>query len=134
VGDMSQSRRIRTPEKVQIRAKELRKEMTHAETLLWDRLRNRKLQGLKFRRQQPIGPFIADFYCASHRLVIEIDGNIHNIQEENDELRTQQFEKYGYHIIRFNNREIEDNIDRVLTEIVSQCIKIEHENSLPPTV
>ncbi len=126
---MSQLRRIRTPEKVQIRAKELRKEMTKAEQLLWHCLRNKNLQGLKFRRQHPLGPFIADFYCASHRLVIEIDGDIHNYQIENDYLRTQAFEKLGYHVIRFENRDVEDNLDKVLAEIVSQCQRIEHETN-----
>jgi very-short-patch-repair endonuclease len=129
---MNHSRHIRTPEKVQIRAKELRKNMTNAEKLLWQYLRNRNLQGLKFRRQQPIGPFIADFYCASHKLIIEIDGNIHNNQAENDELRTQQFEKYAYHVIRFNNRDVEENISEVLAEIVSQCQKIDHEKPSTP--
>ncbi len=85
------------------------------------------MQGLKFRRQQPIGPFIADFYCASHRLVIEIDGNIHNNQEIDDELRTQQFEKYAYHVIRFNNRDVVENMSDVLAEIIKQCQIIEHE-------
>ncbi|MBN1537585.1 MAG: endonuclease domain-containing protein [Anaerolineales bacterium] len=103
--------------------------MTHAEKLLWNRLRNKNLHGLKFRRQHPIGPYIADFYCASHKLVIEIDGDLHKYQENEDKLRTQEFMKYAYHVLRFQNHEIEENIENVLAEIISQCYKIDIKNA-----
>ena len=70
----------------------MRQEQTPAEDLFWDMLRNRQLQGFKFRRQAPLGPFIADFYCAACRLVIDIDGGIHLAQNEQDQQRTRQFE------------------------------------------
>jgi len=77
--------------------------MTEAESLLWERLRGRRLGGYKFRRQHPLGPFIADFYCAESHLVVEIDGDIHDRQVEQDQARTNQFELYGYRVIRFEN-------------------------------
>jgi len=95
--------------------------MTRAEQLLWERLRNRQLGGLKFRRQHPLGPFITDFYCAEKRLVVEIDGDIHDLQKEQDEQRTRQFEEFGYRVIRFRNEEIEANISLVVKKIFEAC-------------
>ncbi len=95
--------------------------MTPAEIKLWERLRNRRLAGLKFRRQHPLGPFIADFYCPEHRLVVEVDGEIHTFTRENDEARTQRFLAYGYRLIRFKNQEVEANIESVLEKIQSAC-------------
>jgi very-short-patch-repair endonuclease len=86
---MKSKRPSHTLPAVRQQAKELRKSMTNAEELLWQRLRNRNWRGLKFRRQCPIGPFIADFYCAQFRLVIEIDGGIHERQREADQARSQ---------------------------------------------
>ncbi len=96
--------------------------MTPAERMLWERLRNRQLGGLKFRRQHPLGPFIADFYCAEKRLVIEVDGIIHEQQKEQDEQRTRQFEEFRYRVIRFKNEEITSNIELVLENILKACL------------
>lgn len=100
------------------RAKLLRKEMTETEVLLWKELRNFKL-GLKFRRQHPVGRFIVDFYCHQAKLVIEIDGGIHQqeIQKERDENRTYELEKLGLKVIRFDNQNIKLNISEVIKEI-----------------
>jgi len=114
-------RRIRTTPAIQQRAQELRRQMTPAENMLWQRLRAHRLGGLKFRRQHPLGPFIADFYCAERRLVIEIDGDIHVQQAEHDQARTEQFEAYGYRVIRFRNAEVERDIETVLAKIVEAC-------------
>ena len=95
--------------------------MTQAEQLLWERLRNRQLSGLKFRRQYPLGPFITDFYYAETRLVVEIDGDIHDLQEEQDEQRTRQVEEFGYRMIRFRNKEVETNTGLVLKKILDAC-------------
>ena len=103
------------------RARELRQAMTLSEAKLWQRLRNRKLHGLKFRRQCPIGPYIADFYCAQYQLVVEIDGGIHERQKATDQLRTQQFAEHGYQVIRFQNREVEEDIENVLDRIWRAC-------------
>jgi len=107
--------------KVKARAKELRKVQTPAEKALWDRLRNRGLVGLKFRRQHPIGPYIANFYCAQHRLVIELDGGVHRKQEEQDAGRTAQLTAYGYHVLRVQNEEVDIDLEGVLRKIVAAC-------------
>jgi very-short-patch-repair endonuclease len=114
-------KRIRTPAQVQQRARELRQEMTPAEKLLWSRLRNKQLGGLKFRRQHPLGPFIADFYCTARRLVVEVDGDIHDLQPERDAARTEQFEQYGYRVIRFRNEQVLNSIEDVLIAIKAAC-------------
>ena len=118
---MKNRQRIRTSAGIQQRARELRQEMTRPEQLLWERLRNRQLSGLKFRRQHPLGPFITDFYCTEKRMVLEIDGDIHDLQREQDEQRTRQFEEFGYRVIRFQNQEIETNIGLVLKKILEAC-------------
>ena len=115
-------KRIRTPAQVQQRARELRQEMTPAEKLLWNCLRNKQLHGLKFRRQHPLGPFVADFYCAARRLVVEIDGDIHDLQPERDAARTEQFEQYGYRVIRFRNEQVLNDIESVLATIQAACL------------
>lgn len=116
-----EKKRIRTPAQIQQRARELRREMTPAERMLWQRLRNQQLSGLKFRRQHPLGPFIADFYCAVRRLVVEIDGDIHDLQPERDAVRTEQFEQYGYRVIRFRNEQVLNDIEDVLAAIEATC-------------
>jgi very-short-patch-repair endonuclease len=101
------------------RAKELRTEMTPAEKLLWSLVRNRKIAGLKFRRQHPIGKYIADFYCPEKKLVIELDGGIHDTveQKEHDEGRTAEIENYELKIIRFKNEEVINDSEEVLKKI-----------------
>lgn len=101
------------------RAQLLRKEMTDAETRLWKKLRNHGFEGLKFRRQHPIGRFIVDFYCHEKRLVIEVDGNIHDLLEvkERDEGREEELKNFGLTVIRFTNDEIEKNIEDVLSKL-----------------
>jgi very-short-patch-repair endonuclease len=97
-----------------------RKTSTEAEELLWNNLRNRRLKGVKFRRQHPISGYIADFYCHEERLVIEVDGEIHDLSEhtEHDEGRDFEFELQGIHVIRFRNSEILENIEDVLNRII----------------
>ncbi len=82
-----QKKRIRALSLVQQRARELRQEMTPAEKTLWEQLRNRKLGGFKFRRQHPLDRFIVDFYCAACKLIVEVDGDIHDLQQERDAIR-----------------------------------------------
>lgn len=92
-----------------------------AERKLWDELRSGKLEGLKFRRQQPIGYYIADFLCAESKVIIELDGRSHVKELENDLIRTAYLESRGYKVIRFGNEEVLGKIDRVLWEILSAC-------------
>jgi very-short-patch-repair endonuclease len=99
-------------------AKQLRKTLTPAEQQLWQAVRGGKLAGLKFRRQHPVGNFILDFYCAAHKLVIEIDGGIHATQIEYDAARTTELESYGYKVMRFTNEVVLHQIEAVLAEIL----------------
>ena len=102
------------------KAVELRKRMTEAETILWEAIRNKRLQGLKFRRQHPIERFIVDFYCHQHKLVIELDGNIHELSEvkENDLKREDELKDLNLNIIRFKNEDVLHNLPKVLEEIL----------------
>ena len=97
-------------------ARLLRKESTPAEERLWSYLRNRKFHNLKFRRQHPIGNFVADFYCHDILLVIELDGDVHHLPEvrENDENRAYEIEKFGLTILRFTNDKVFHEIESVL--------------------
>lgn len=111
---MKQQRRQRkdaTSSAIRQRARELCKEMTPAEKALWQRLRNRQLGGLKFRRQHPIGHFIVDFYCAAHRLIVEVDGPIHTQQAERDQLRTDELINLNCRVLRFTNDQVMNHID-----------------------
>ena len=104
------------------RAKIISKNMTEAEKVLWNKLRKNQLLGIKFRRQHPIDIYIADFYCHKAKLVIEIDGEIHNNQKEKDKSRTNEFEKLGIREIRFSNEEVQKNIDKVLAKIIDKLL------------
>jgi len=101
------------------KARRLRQDQTPAETVLWRCLRNRQLEGLKFRRQFPVGKYIADFCCIEKKLVIEIDGGSHAGNEEYDCKRTLFLQEQGFHVIRFTNRMIYDQLDAVIEEIRS---------------
>lgn len=98
-------------------ARLLRKNMTNAEKILWEKLNNNQLLGLRFRRQHPIDMFIADFYCHKARLVIELDGQIHNDHIEYDDGREAEIERYNLKVIRFKNEEVTEDIEKVLIEI-----------------
>jgi len=100
-------------------AKQLRRQATEAEVTLWKELRNGKLDGLKFRRQHPLGNFIADFYCHEKKLVIEVDGSIHKIDAvaDRDLERTNQIAEVGISVIRFENWEVMNDMESVLKRI-----------------
>jgi very-short-patch-repair endonuclease len=101
----------------QERARQLRREMTPAEGLLWERLRNRRLGGLHFRRQQVIDGFITDFYCHAAGLVVELDGSVHDQRKEADAERDNIITDRGLRILRFQNTDIEHAIETVLAAI-----------------
>ena len=105
-------------------ANSLKKTMTEAEVILWNELRNKKLLSTKFRRQHPIDRFIVDFYCHEKKLVIEVDGGIHNMTDvrERDENRSAELENLGLKIIRFKNEEVLQNIGLVLEKIKSEIV------------
>jgi very-short-patch-repair endonuclease len=120
--DIKRTTRIRgTTVEIDQRAKELRHNPTPAEALLWARLRGHQLNGYKFRRQHPLGQFIADFCRPACRLIVELDGPIHLRQIQRDQDRTQHFEKFGYRVIRFTNERVEHDLDNVLKEIAAAC-------------
>jgi len=96
------------------RARELRANQTDAELALWQRLRKKQLEGFRFRRQVPIGPFIADFVCHSEKLVIEVDGGQHAENKSYDDHRTARIKEDGYRVLRFWNNEVLENPDGVL--------------------
>jgi very-short-patch-repair endonuclease len=98
-------------------ARGLRRRSTEAEQLLWEALRGRKLDGVKFRRQHQLGHFIVDFWCPAYRLVIEIDGAIHDHLVEHDAERTAEIESRGCRVIRFRNDDVLTNLENVLQRI-----------------
>ena len=100
-------------------AEVLRKNMTPAEVELWEALKGNKLNGVKFRRQHPISQFIVDFYCHKYRLVIELDGSVHDLedQKERDEGRESMLKDLGLIVIRFSNMEVKNNLNQVLATI-----------------
>ena len=104
-----------TKEKLQ-RAKELRRDMTPAEKILWQELRANKL-GVHFRRQQIIAGFIVDFYCHKAALVVEVDGDIHDLQQEEDARREKVLNEIGLRIVRFRNDEVLSKLSVVLRKI-----------------
>ena len=110
--------RIRgTTREIDAAARELRQNTTQAERRLWGALKERRLLGLRFRRQHPVGPFILDFYCPACKLVVELDGPVHDGQVEYDEARTEQLQQYGYRVVRFRNEEVLTDLDSVLERI-----------------
>jgi very-short-patch-repair endonuclease len=103
------------------KARMLRRNMTLAEIILWSRLRSKKIEGLKFRRQQPIFDYVVDFYCDELKLIIEVDGEIHSLSEKIDsDLKRDKILKInGYNILRLTNFEIETEIDLTISKIRS---------------
>ena len=104
-----------TKEKLQ-RAKELRRDMTPAEKILWQELRANKL-GVHFRRQQVIAGFIVDFYCHKAGLVIEVDGDIHDLQQEEDARREKVLREMGLRVVRFRNEEVMRDLSAVVGKV-----------------
>ena len=100
-------------------ARQFRRWPTDAERKLWSRLRGKRLGGVRFRRQQPFGSYIADFYCSTARLIIEIDGAQHGqpAHRAHDALRSRFLEDQGYFVLRFTNHEVMRETDRVLDVI-----------------
>jgi very-short-patch-repair endonuclease len=102
------------------KAHELRLNMTYAEKIMWDELKNKRLFKVRFRRQHPIDIFIVDFYCHELKLVVEIDGEIHLEDEviEYDDGRTHDIEKFGIKILRFTNDQVLNHRSIIIKEIL----------------
>jgi very-short-patch-repair endonuclease len=108
------------PEDIQAWSREMRSNMTDAEKLLWQLLRNRRLAGNKFRRQYPIERYILDFYCVEHKLAIELDGGQHALSAQYDEHRGAYLTTKGIRIVRFWNNQVLTKTINVLEIIYSQ--------------
>ena len=105
------------------KARELRKKMTVAEKVLWDKINDRQMNGLQFRRQHPINKFIADFYCHKIRLVIEVDGRVHDTDEQmqRDKGRNYFMSELGLKVLRFSNDEVIKETQKVVDAIMEHC-------------
>ena len=99
-------------------SRSLRRNASDAEKKLWKHLRQKQIQGLKFRRQAPVDKFIADFLCYERRLIIELDGGQHAEQLDYDGNRTRILEACGFRVLRFWNNDVLQNIEGVLLEII----------------
>jgi len=107
-------------------ARRLRNNMTDAERVLWGRLRRRQMEGCRFRRQCPIGPYIADFACFEKMLVIEIDGGQHAIRHDQDAERSRWLARNGFQVLRFWNHEALVQTDAVLEAIRARLMERQH--------
>ncbi|WP_298546330.1 endonuclease domain-containing protein [uncultured Aquimarina sp.] len=116
---MLNKKQIHSKKELQEFRRTLRKNSTPAEVFLWKELKARKLEGKRFQRQHSIEYYIVDFYCASEKLVIELDGEVHNTPQaqEKDEIRTKRLNELGFNVIRFENKMIFDHLPSVLAEI-----------------
>ncbi|WP_041619568.1 endonuclease domain-containing protein [Stanieria cyanosphaera] len=100
-------------------ARKLRREQTASEAILWEALRNRKLEGRKFRRQHPIGKFVVDFYCDAERLIVEVDGSIHELPEQQvlHKQRQALLESLGLRFVRLKAKQVETDLASCLDTI-----------------
>jgi very-short-patch-repair endonuclease len=112
-----------THEEIILRARELRSNMTIAELKLWADIKGRQLEGVKFRRQHPISPYIVDFYAPQLKLVVEVDGDTHDEQNEYDTRRTDFLKRKGYDVLRFTNEEIHQDLIGVLEKLRGLCAR-----------
>jgi len=110
------------------KARELRNNSTHTEQILWGYLKT-KPQGFKFRRQHPYSIYILDFYCHSLKLLIEVDGSIHNLEEviQNDKIRQDLLEKDGLKVVRFSSDEIKNSPENVIKKIEDFLTRMKNE-------
>jgi very-short-patch-repair endonuclease len=110
-------------------ARRLRKDLTDAERFVWERVRHRQLGGFRFRRQAPIGPYVADFVCYEAKVVLELDGGQHAERVEHDAARTRWLEGEGFRVFRVWNNEVFDNWDGI-AEAVGALLVARHPD--PP--
>ena len=99
------------------RARELRRRSTEAEKMIWHRIRSKQLEGYKFRRQQPIGTYVVDFVCFEKRLIIELDGGQHAIDQQRDRNRDSRLGEEGFMTLRFWNHDVMQNLEGILERI-----------------
>ena len=114
-------------------AREFRKEPTRSERILWQALRGKKLDGIKFRRQQPVGFFVVDFYNSVYRLVVEIDGPVHDSQKEADLARQEILEVLGLNVLRLKAEMVETNLPAALEKIRSMMHELKAQPNISPS-
>lgn len=102
--------------------RQLRSALTPAEAVLWKQLQSRQLAGRKFRRQHSVGPFVLDFYCPRERIAVELDGAAHDHERaaQRDEARTSYLQSLGIRVVRFENRDVIENLEGVLKAIEAE--------------
>src|SRR5262249_52612040 len=100
---------------------DLRRRSTDAERILWQELRGRRFAELRFRRQQPIGPYIVDFYCSKAKLIVELDGQTHRGRELRDRARQTWLEHEGLRVVRAGNEDVYENLEGVLEAVWEAC-------------
>lgn len=98
-------------------ARHLRKNQAEAEAIFWQKVRGRRFAGLKFKRQMPIGKYIADFVCEHEKLIVELDGYQHDDNIAYDDKRTQILQNHGYRVLRVRNEDVYEDVDHVLEEL-----------------
>ncbi len=132
-GEESKGRRVKRTAFAKNLAKRLRKQPTDAEKRLWYFLHKKQLDGLRFKRQEPIGKFVADFVCPPLKLVVEVDGGQHGVAVGKDAARTAWLEAQGYIVIRFWNNEVMNNIEGVLATIREEVAALKAMRTAPPS-
>lgn len=125
-------RRVKRNAHAQRLAKKLRKTPTDAEMRLWYYLHKKQLDGLRLKRQEPIGSYIADFVCPSRMLIVEVDGGQHAQRQDKDAQRTEWLTDQGYRVIRFWNNDVMKNIEGVLTEIRNEAESMRQQKYTAP--
>lgn len=105
------------------RSRRLRRKMTPVEKVLWEQLKDEKLEGLKFKALHTLGPFTVDFCCLDQGVVIEIEGDVTDPSPKEKQARTEQLTKYGYRILRFDIEQVLGDLDGVLAEIKATCLQ-----------
>lgn len=115
-------RQNRTSEGMRATARHLRQRMTRAETVLWQRLRGRRLAGLKFRRQHPLGGYILDFYCAASKLAVEVDGAVHAQRVEADVARDADLTARGVRVLRVSNEDVLERLEETAARIITVAL------------
>jgi len=118
---LMQKRKIHTRKELQAYRKKLRENLTPAEAFFWKHVKARQFRGKRFTRQHSIKNYIVDFYCASEKLIIELDGEVHNnyAVAEYDAKRTKDLEELGFRVLRFENKMVFENLSSVFMEIES---------------
>ena len=130
---MTRRSRKTEPAKAIQHRRELRERSTKAEQLIWAVLRNRRLGGLKFRRQHSVGNFIADFACVDPKVIVELDGEYHRETEQADAERQRFLESEGFQVLRFLNSDVLENVEGVAVAIRRALDLPPHPNPLPPS-